>query len=197
MGLPKLKTKISVEDYLEGEKTSPVRYEFIEGEVYVMAGASDNHNRIARNTVNILSNHLRNSPCEPFFNDIKVRVTPNVYYYPDILVSCEENPENPYFRNEPILIIEITSKSTANIDRREKLLFYQQMPSVQEYVVVDQFRMNIQVHRRQENGGWITYFYTQNDDVVELTSIDLTIPLPELYTRVTFENHQTLDELYG
>ncbi len=197
MGLPKLKTKISVEDYLEGEKTSLVRYEYIEGEVYAMAGTSDNHARIWGNAFVALSIHLRNSPCEPFSTEIKVRVTPNVYYYPDILVSCEENPENPYFRSEPILIIEVTSKSTATIDRREKLVFYQQMPSLQEYVVIDQFRMNAQVHRRQEDGGWITYFYTQNDDVVELKSIDLTIPLPELYTRVTFEKLETPDEFYG
>lgn len=194
MGLPKLKTKISVEDYLEGEKVSPIRYEYVNGEVYAMAGASDNHNRIAGNMHANLYNHLRNSSCEPFFNDIKVRVTPKVYYYPDILVSCEENPENPYFRNEPILIIEITSKSTQAIDRREKLLFYQQMPSLQEYVVIDQYKMNVQVHRRQENGGWITYFFTQTNDIVELKSIDLEIPLPEIYNRVTFEPNADRDE---
>jgi Uma2 family endonuclease len=196
MGLPKLKTKISVEDYLEGEKVSPIRYEYVNGEVYAMAGASDNHNRIAGNMHANLYNHLRNSRCEPFFNDIKVRVTPTVYYYPDILVSCEENPENPYFRNEPILIIEITSKSTQAIDRREKLMFYQQMPSLQEYVVIDQYRMNVQVHRRQENGGWITYFFTQTNDIVELNSIDLQIPLPEIYNRVTFEPNANRDEEY-
>lgn len=187
MGLLKFKTKLSVEDYLEGEKVSPVRYEYVEGEVYAMAGASDNHNRIAGNLHATLFNHLRDSSCEPFFNDIKVRVTPNVYYYPDILVSCEENPENPYFRNNPILIIEIVSKSTERIDRREKVFLYQQIQSLQEYVVVDQYRKEVQVHRRQPNGTWITYFFNEETDVVEFASIDLTIPLPEIYRRVTFE----------
>ncbi len=108
-----------------------------------MAGKSDNHARITGNLFVALSNHLRDSNGEPFATEIKVQVMRNVCYYPDVLVSCEENPESPYFRNAPILIIEVTSRSTANIDRREKLLFYRQMPSVQEYAVVDQHRMKL------------------------------------------------------
>jgi Uma2 family endonuclease len=123
MGLAKVKTKISVEDYLAGEETSPVKYEYVYGEVYAMAGTSDKHNIIALNIASALNNHLRDSPCQPFMGDIKVRVSPHVYYYPDVLVSCEQNPENPYFRNEPILIVEVLSPSTQEIDRREKLLF--------------------------------------------------------------------------
>lgn len=194
MGLPKLKTKLSVEDYLEGEKVSPIRHEFVDGEVYAMAGGSDNHNRIVGEIVTTLSMHLRGSKCEPFFGDIKVRVTSKVYYYPDVLVSCEENPDDPYFRNNPILIIEVTSPSTKKIDRREKLLFYQQMPSVQEYVVVDQHKMNVEVHRRQPNGGWITYYFNEKSDIVELASVDLTIPLPDLYRRVQFDKNARRDE---
>jgi Uma2 family endonuclease len=194
MGLLKFKTKISVEDYLEGEKVSPIRHEYFHGEVFAMAGASDNHNRIARNFVNILSNHLKDSPCEPFFNDIKIRVTPNVYYYPDILVTCETTPENPYFRNNPVLIIEVVSKSTERIDRREKVFLYQQIESLKEYVVVDQFEKKVQVHRRQSNGGWIMYLFNEVSDVVELSSIDLNIPLPEIYQRVTFEPNANRDD---
>jgi Uma2 family endonuclease len=161
MGLPKLKTKISVEDYLEGEKFSPVRREYIEGEVYAMAGASDAHNLIAGDLYIALGIHLRGSRCQPFNSDIKVQVTQNVYYYSDVLVSCKENPDNPYFRNAPILIIEVTSPSTTNIDRREKLLFYQQMPGVQEYAVVDRHRMNVELHRRQPNGAGLPIFTTR------------------------------------
>lgn len=194
MGLPKFKTKISVEDYLESEKYSPVRREYVDGEVFAMAGASDNHNRISRNLIRLLSTHLDDSECEPFFNDIKVRVRQNVYYYPDILVSCEENPESPYFRNNPTLIIEIVSKSTERVDRTEKVFLYQQIPSLQEYVVIDQYQMEVQVHRRQENGGWITYFFNEIDDIVEFNSVDLQIPLPEIYRRVIFEPNANRDE---
>ncbi len=189
MGIPKLKTKISVEDYLKGEMISPVRHEYIDGEVYAMAGSSDAHNVILGELYSLLLNHLRGSKCEPFFREIKVRVTKKVIYYPDILVSCEENPDDPYFRNHPSLIIEITSPSTENIDRREKLLFYQQMPSVLEYAVVDQHKMNVEVHRRQPNGGWITYYFNESSEIVELNSVDLSIPLPEIYRRVQFEKH--------
>lgn len=194
MGLPKFRTKMSVEDYLQSEKVSPVRREYVDGEVYALAGASDNHNRISRNLISLLSAHLGNSECETFFNDIKVRVRQNVYYYPDLLVSCEENPESPYFRNEPILIVEIISKSTARVDTLEKVFAYQQIPSLQEYVVVDQYRMEVRVHRRQETGGWITYYFTERSDIVEFKSIDLTIPLPEIYRRVTFEPNADRDE---
>jgi Uma2 family endonuclease len=188
MGLAKLKTKISVEDYLAGEEISPVKYEFVYGEVYAMAGTSDNHNRIVGSIYAALLNHLRNSSCEPFMGDIKVRVSPHVYYYPDVLVSCEENPESPYFRNEPILIVEVISPSTQEIDRREKLLFYQQMPSVREYVVVEQQKMHVEIHRRQTDGRWITYYFNQNaDEEVEFQSVELTMTLGEIYRRVKFE----------
>ncbi len=187
MGLLKLKTKISVEDYLKGEKISPVKHEYVDGEVYAMAGTSDNHARVAGNVSTALTVHLRDSPCEPFSSDIKVRVSQKVYYYPDILVTCEENPESPYFRNAPVLIIEITSPSTIRTDRSEKLLYYQQMPSVQEYVIVDQHKMNVEIHRRQETGSWITYYFNESDDEIELKSIELTLPITEIYRRVKFE----------
>ena len=195
MALLKLKTKISVEDYLESEKISPVRHEFVEGEVFAMAGTSNNHSRICINITTALSNHLRDSKCEPFAGETKVRVTKKVYYYPDILVSCDEDDEDSYFRNNPILIIKVTSPSTEHIDRREKLLFYQQMPSVQEYAIVSQDKMNIEVHRRQTNGGWITYYFDESDAEIELQSVKLTLPITEIYRRVRFEkNANTTDD---
>ena len=188
MGLAKLKTKISVEDYLAGEEISPAKHEYVYGEVYAMAGTSDNHNRIVNNIVARLVFHLQNSLCEPFSGDIKVKVSQAVYYYPDVLVSCEQNPESPYFRNEPILIVEVISPSTQEIDRREKLLFYQQMPSVQEYVVVEQQKMSVEIHRRQADGRWITYYFNQNDDgEIEFQSVGLTMTLDDIYRRVRFE----------
>lgn len=194
MGLPKFKTKINAEDYLKSEKLSPIKHEFVEGEVFAKAGSSDNHNFIAGDIYAALLLHLRSSICQPFFGDIKVRVRQDVYYYPDVLVSCEQNPENSHFRNNPILIIEVISKSTERIDRMEKVFAYQQLPSLREYAVIDQYRMEFQVHRRQENGGWITYFFNESDDIVEFTSVDLTIPLPEIYRCVTFEPNANRDD---
>jgi Uma2 family endonuclease len=189
MGLPKLKTKTSVEDYLEGEKFSSVKHEYIEGEVYGMAGTSNNHSRISINLTTVLANHLRDSPCEPFAGETKVRAAINIFYYPDVLVSCEESEEDSYFRNNPILVIEITSPSTAHIDRREKLFAYERIASVQEYAVVDQHRMNVELHRRQPNGSWITYFLDASDDEIEFQSVGLTLPITEIYRRVRFERN--------
>jgi Uma2 family endonuclease len=189
MGLPKLKTKISVEDYLEGEKFSRTKHEYVEGELYAMAGTSNNHSRISVNLTTALATHLRDSACEPFAGETKVRAAINVFYYPDVLVSCEESEEDPYFRNNPILVIEITSPSTEHIDRREKLFAYQRIASVQEYAVVDQHRMNVELHRRQPDGRWITYFFDASDDEIEFQSVDLTLPITEIYRRVRFEKN--------
>lgn len=199
MGLPKLKTKISVEDYLDGEKISPIKHEYVAGEVYSTAGASDNHSRIVINLTTNFSVHLRDSKCEPFSNDIKVQITKdvyyfNVFYYPDVLVSCEENPEDAHFRNLPVLIVEVTSPSTKHIDRREKLLFYQQMPSVQEYAIIDQHKINIELHRRQPNGSWITYYFDKEDTEIEFQSIELTLSISEIYRRVNFQTNANSDD---
>jgi Uma2 family endonuclease len=187
MGLPKLKLKTSVAEYLESEKTSLERREYVDGAIYQMAGASDNHARIVADILVALSIHLRGSKCEPFANDIKVRVSQKIYYYPDVLVSCEENPEDSHFRNEPILIVEVASPSTARTDRSEKLLYYLQVPSLQEYVVVDQQKMNVEIHRRESDGGWATYYYDEPDEAVAFEAVNLTLPLTEIYRRVKFK----------
>ena len=187
MGLAKLKTKISVEDYLEGEKFSQVRHEYVSGEVYAMAGASDNHNRIAGNLFAALLAKLRDSDCEPFMTDMKLKADESTFYYPDVFVACDQNPTDAYIREEPILIIEVVSASTRQTDRREKLRAYQQILSVQEYVIVEQEKISVEIHRRQPDGRWITYFYSRTDTEFTLESIDLTLELAEVYRRVSFE----------
>lgn len=188
MGLPKLKTKISVEDYLAGERNSPVKYEFIGGEVYAMAGTTMRHNIIAGEIFARLLAKLSDSKCQPFMSDVKVRAAADTFYYPDVMVSCEEISHNSLICENPILIVEVTSPSTKHIDRREKLALYLRMPSVQEYAVVDQHKMNIEVHRRQPDGRWITYYFNEQDDEIELKSVELTLPITEIYRRVRFEN---------
>jgi Uma2 family endonuclease len=190
MGLPKLKTKVSVEDYLEGEKVSKIRHEFINGEVYAMAGASDRHHRISANLFKKLDDHLEDSDCEAFMVDFKLRADESDFYYPDVFVACDETPESPFYREEPVLIIEVLSPSTRQIDRREKLKAYQHIPTVQEYVVIEQEKIHIELHRRQPDGNWITYFYNKSDrdEIIEFESVGMEITLDEMYRRVKFEN---------
>lgn len=193
MGLAKLKTKISIEDYLEDEKISQDKYEYIDGEVYQMAGASDKHSIITGNLFGNLWNHLRDSRCQPFAENMKLRADSEVFYYPDVMVVCNEVPESEYYRKEPVLIIEVISPSTRQTDRREKLRVYQQIPSVQEYIIVEQDKIHIEIHRRQPDARWITYFYNEGDldEIIEFQSVDLKITLEEIYRRVKFEEKIT------
>lgn len=190
MGLPKLKTKIGVEDYLEGEKVSRIRHEYIDGEVYAMAGASDRHHRISANLFIRLDSHLENSDCEAFMAEVKLKTDQATFYYPDVFVDCSKNPESAYYREEPVLIIEVLSPGTRQIDKREKLRAYQQIPTVQEYVIIEQDKIHIELHRRQPDGRWITYFYNESDrdETIEFQAVDLKLDLDEIYRRVKFED---------
>src|SRR4051794_25729464 len=120
MGLAKFKTKVSIEDYLDGEEISQTRHEFIDGEVYAMAGASDKHYRIAMNIATKLDSHLADSKCEAFMAEMKLQADEKTFYYPDVFVSCDKIIKSSFYREEPILIIEVVSPSTRQIDRREK-----------------------------------------------------------------------------
>jgi Uma2 family endonuclease len=189
MGLPKLKTKISVEDYIEGEKVSQVKHEYVAGEVYAMAGASDKHHRISANLFKKLDTHLEKSNCEAFITDMQLQVNEETFYYPDVFVACDNPPKSRYRREEPILIIEVISASTRQIDRREKLRAYQQIASVQEYVIIEQDKVHVELHRRQTDGRWITYIYNHSDfdEQIEFESVKMTTNLEEIYSRVKFE----------
>lgn len=188
MGLAKLKTKVSAKDYLKNELVSPVKHEFVGGEVYAMAGGSVRHNVICGNIFAALRSHLIDNECDVIITDVKIKTTDDAYYYPDVFVSCDKTPKSHYYREEPVLIVEVASPSTRQIDRREKLRAYQQIPSVQEYVIVEQDKFHIELHRRQPNGNWITYFYNDNDmDVdIEFQSVGLNTNLDEIYRRVNF-----------
>ena len=186
MGLAKLKTKISIEEYLEGEQTRQTKHEFIGGEVYAMAVASERHHRICANLFIKLDSHLANSKCNAFITDMKLKADEKTFYYPDVFVDCGKNPESEYYREEPILIIEVAPPSTHQTDRREKLRAYQQIPGVHEYAIVEQDKIYLELHRRQADGRWITYFYNDEDEKFTFESIDLTLKVADIYQRVIF-----------
>ncbi|HXG83870.1 MAG TPA: Uma2 family endonuclease [Pyrinomonadaceae bacterium] len=186
MGIPKLKLKISVEDYLEGEKVSQIKHEYIDGEVYAMAGTSKSHNRIIGNLIEKLKGQLRGSDCEPFFVDIKVRVEKmNRFYYPDIVVVCGEDDEDDYYAVKPKLIVEVLSPRTSLTDRREKMFAYKEIESLEEYVLIEQERMYAEIYRRREGDGglwdWIEY---EADEEIDFASVDFKMPMAEIYAGV-------------
>src|SRR5437660_7721120 len=135
MSVPRRLHRLSVDEYLEAEKDSPVRHEFIDGQIYAMAGASDRHNRISINLTKALDDRLTDGPCEVFMADMKVWVSETIFYYPDVVVACDGPGADSYYRKHPKLIIEVSSPSTERIDRSEKLLAYKQVKSLKEYVI--------------------------------------------------------------
>ena len=177
---------ISVEDYLEGEKISPVKHEYIDGVVYAMAGTSDRHNRISRNICNRLDDHLADDPCEPFIADMKVWVSATTFYYPDVLVACDGVDADPYYRSQPRLIVEVTSPSTEQIDRTEKLSAYKQLKSLKEYVIVSQDTVRIDVYRRMRGDRWQWEVLTEVSEELRLESVGLTLSVAQIYRRVKF-----------
>ncbi len=182
MGVPKLKLKISVDDYLESEKVSEVRHEYVDGEIYAMAGVSKNHNRINRKLLNAIQDKLDGSNCETFFTDVKVQVKKlNRFYYPDLIVVCGEDTESEYIITQPTIIVEILSPGTAGTDRREKMFAYQEIDSLQEYLMIDQETEFAELYRRRDDGlwSWITF---ESDEDLELESIRFTMPMAELYS---------------
>ena len=176
---------LTVAEYLESEKSSPVRHEYLAGRVYGMGGTSANHNLIAGNVFARLRYHLRGGPCRVFVSDMKVRIEAvDFFYYPDVLVTCDPEDSEEYFKTRPCLIIEVASPTTAMIDKREKLLAYQKLGSLREYVLIAQDEMKIQVYRLDRAGSW--WLHTLGaEDPLRLESVDLEMTVAEVYEDIS------------
>ncbi len=178
------KQTLSVEDYLSGEALSEIKHELIHGEVYAMAGASRNHDRLAGNIYAALHAHLQHHPCEPFSSDIKVKVEQNVFY-PDAMVVCDEHELQEYYTEHPLIIFEVLSKSTRQLDQTLKRRAYQSLPSLQEYVLLEQDFVDIEVCRRSQH--WQPEHHYLGDDI-HLRSIDWRVSVDTIYQRVQNED---------
>jgi len=174
---------LSEQDYLEGELISDIKHELIEGYAYAMAGSSKNHERISAKLMQLFANHLDGTPCEPFGSDVKVKVDED-FFYPDVMVVCDDKTPNDYYTNTPLLIIEVLSKSTRQKDLSLKKLRYQSLSSLQEYVVIEQDFVEIELFYRQKH--WQSEHYFLGDEVY-FSSIDLTISVETIYSRVVNE----------
>jgi Uma2 family endonuclease len=172
---------LTVEQYLEDELSSTVRHEYVDGQVYAMAGASDRHNLIAANA-NALLNTALPDACEVFILDMKVHIhteTDTVFYYPDVIVCCEAGDRETYYREKPCLIIEVLSSSTERQDRYEKF-FYQRIPLLQEYLLLSQDIREATLFRRAR--AWQPKVYHEGE--IHLASVGLTVSMEALYRRV-------------
>ncbi|MEG4033495.1 Uma2 family endonuclease [Microcoleus sp. w1-18aA5] len=177
---------VSPEEYLEGERVSPIKHEYRRGHVYAMTGAKKPHIIIASNLVRLLGNHLLNTPCLVLSSDIKVRLEEaNCYYYPDVAVTCDERDTSTTedFILYPSLVVEVLSPSTAAFDRGDKFADYQTSPSLQEYVLITQSEIKIECFRLNAEGNWISQTYRQGDRV-EFVSANFSCAISEIYQKV-------------
>jgi len=174
---------LSVTDYLAAEDGADVRHEYIDGELYAMTGASRRHGLITLNLATFLRPRLRGSPCQLFASDMKVRLRiadQDIFYYPDLLLTCDPNDRETYYCSAPCLLVEVLSESTARIDRREKRLAYQMIPSLREYLLIEQDSRAVEIHRRSQ--GWGAEYVT--DGCVRLDCLGVEVPLDAIYEDV-------------
>lgn len=162
-----LESPIHLFDYLAQDNTSDQRHEYVGGRVYAMTGGSMRHNRIALNIARLLGDRFDGTPCQVFINDMKLHVqAADCVYYPDVFVHCGSGvATSERVAADALLVVEVLSDSTAEIDRREKLVAYQKLPGIQAYWIVSQDGQRIEVHARSPLGGWQAHAYEQGEAI--------------------------------
>lgn len=176
---------ISEREYLEMEKTSKARHEFVDGYIFAMTGGSRAHNKISGNLFSTFHQLLKNTSCDVYISDVKVKIAHlNTYYYPDVMVGCNQEEDDAYALSKPCLIIEVLSDSTASTDKREKLLAYQNISSLQEYCLVNQTKRRVEKYsRQQDNKSWLLTVYEEAENI-HFSRIDVVVSMQTIYEDV-------------
>lgn len=178
---------ITEAEYLEGEKFAEERHEYVDGVVYAMAGASRRHNSIAFNIAFHLRLASRDKPCDIHLSDVKAKAQRSkAYYYPDVIVSCEQDEADEYYLEKPCLIVEVTSKSTQWKDFTEKAVAYQKLASLQVYLVVAQDQPQVTMFYRDAEGAWDVARFDNLEQSLTLPCPESTLTLAEIYEGVDF-----------
>ncbi|HYW22159.1 MAG TPA: Uma2 family endonuclease [Nodularia sp. (in: cyanobacteria)] len=186
---------MSAEEYLLWEPTQEQRYEYWDGEVVAMSGGTRNHNRVSLNFSKLLDDALADRSCEVYIVDVKVQVEPGQkYFYPDVVVTCDQRDRDPQLIQFPCLIIEVLSPSTEAADRGKKFAKYRQTPTLQEYVLVQVAQPLVEVFWRNQQGQWVLSEYNLNDRL-RLESVNVEIAIAHLYRQVQFETETIEKEI--
>lgn len=179
---------ITPEEYLALEEKSPVKYEYIDGYIYAMAGALDPHVTIALNLASLVRNHVRGSGCRVYISDMKARIESlNRFYYPDVMVTCDQrDQETAGYKRFPCLIVEVLSDSTEGFDRGDKFADYQILETLQEYVLINTKKSRVECFRRNDQGLWVLQSYGGEQASFQFHSINFEGTMTELYEDVNF-----------
>ncbi|MDO9106837.1 MAG: Uma2 family endonuclease [Methylovulum sp.] len=174
---------MSEADYLASELERDTKHEYIDGYIYAMSGVSKNHQRITANIDRVFGNYFKNKSCESFASEVKIKVG-SKFFYPDVMLVCQDNDQD-YYTETPVIIVEVLSKSTRKIDETIKKIAYQSIPTLEEYVLVEQDFVDVEVCRRRES--WASSHYFLGDSVA-FESVGLTISVEDMYARVDNED---------
>jgi Uma2 family endonuclease len=189
--------KMSVEAYFALDNESiDVRYEYIDGYAYLLAGGTPAHALIASNLIAEIRAKLGKSPCQVYTSDAKVRLSTSRYVFPDVTVSCDKRDQTleAEMLQYPRLVIEILSPRTEAYDRGNKSGYYRACPTIQEYVLVSTQQRAVEVYRRANSKIWTLYTFGP-DEQVELKSIGVTISVAAIYEYVRFaEDIEGIDD---
>ncbi|ESA32791.1 restriction endonuclease [Leptolyngbya sp. Heron Island J] len=183
--------QMTVAAYLDWEPRQELRYEFVNGSVFAMTGGSLPHNDIAINLLTVLRPHIRKQGCRINMADAKVNITPQIYRYPDLAISCDERDKTALDAlRYPKLIIEVLSSGTETLDRSDKFKEYRSLPSLEEYILISSTQIEVEIYRRGEGRLWLYTAY-QAGDVIQLESVGFEFPIELLYEDVRLESEGT------
>ena len=177
----------SIEDYLEGEQRGDSKHEFLAGQVVAMVGATRSHALIAGSLHAALLPAARRKGCQLFMADMKVRIDhadESYFYYPDVVLSCATADKHPLYTALPCLIVEVLSPSTERIDTREKLFAYRLLPSLREYLLLRQDRVQADLYQLSNEGRWQHTVFTQADEMLALRCLAVAVSLHDVYADV-------------
>ena len=185
MGHAEQKVVFAAADYLTWEASQVERHEYIDGEIFAMAGAEDRHVTVCGNFYISLRQHLSGTPCRTYMSDMKLNVaSANQYFYPDVMVTCSATDQaNPPIKSEPKLIIEVLSPSNAAYDRGLKFGYYRALSTLQEYVVIDLDTRITDCYRKGADALWVLHPFGKGESV-KLASVDLEISSAALFAEV-------------
>lgn len=186
-----VKPYVTPEEYLAFERKAETKNEYVNGEIFAMAGASRKHNLIVANISGELRQQLKGTPCELYPGEMRVKApAARSYVYPDVVVVCGE----PQFEDDnldtllnPTLVVEVLSKSTESYNRLAKSAYYRTIESLVEYLLVAQEEYRVEQYVKQEDGRWLLSDVRSLESVIELKSIGCSLALRELYDRVSID----------
>lgn len=186
---PRARRRLSADEYLAIERVAAARSEFLDGEMFAMAGASREHNLLAGNCFASLHTQLAPRDCEVYMGDMRVRITEaNLYTYPDLVVVCGQ-PEWEDARRDTLLnpqvIFEVLSPTTESYDRGMKFVYYRTLPSLSEYLMLSPSRPRVEHYRRRPDGSWVFTETGELEAEIEISSIACRLRLADLYRRVS------------